>query len=258
MKDTVMMFEMSSHEYKRRLLADDAIILLPVGAVEQHGHHLPVGTDFMMATYMATRAAEIVGGIVAPPISYAAKSGVRTGGGNHQPGTTSLDGITLITVVKDVLKEFARHGARKIGLIDGHFENRFFLDEACDIAVRDLRLDGIDDVKVLKMIYAAEFPQELLDRIYIDIEFPGLDLEHGGILETSMMLYCFPDLVDLDLIPEEKKRKFPAYDLYPGNPAWVPPSGNLSSGRGSSVEKGKILVETFVQQVVDALLAEFR
>ena len=161
-------------------------------------------------------------------------------------------------MVKDILKEFARHGARKIGVIDGHFENRFFLDEACDVAVRDLRLNGIDDIKVLKMIYAAEFPRELLDHVYHDAKFPGLDLEHGGILETSMMLHCYPELVDLDQIPEEDMPEFPAYDLYPGNPAWVPPSGNLSSARGASAEKGEILVEAFVQQVVGALRAEFR
>lgn len=255
---TVMMAEMSSHEYRRRIREEDAIVLLPVGAVEQHGHHLPIGTDFLMATYMARRAAQAVGGVVAPPVSYAAKSGVRTGGGNHQPGTTSLDGITLITVIKDLLKEFARHGARKIGVIDGHFENRFFLDEACDVAVRDLRLDGISDIKVLKMIYAAEFPQDLLDRVYRDVPFPGLDLEHGGILETSMMLYCHPELVDMDQIPAEPAPKFPPYDLYPANRDWVPPSGNLSSGRGASREKGKVLVEAFVEQVTGALRAEFR
>ena len=49
MKDTVMMLEMSSHEYRRRLLEDDAIVLLPVGAVEQYGYHLPIGTDFLKA-----------------------------------------------------------------------------------------------------------------------------------------------------------------------------------------------------------------
>ena len=259
MARTVAMWEMSSHEYRRRLAEEDAIVLLPVGAVEQHGHQLPIGTDFLMATYMARRTAETIGGVVAPPVSYAAKSGLRTGGGQHQPGTTSLDGITLITLVKDVLKEFARHGARKIGVIDGHFENRFFLDEACDLAVRELRFDGIDDdLKILKILYAAEFPQELLDAIYQDSTFPGLDLEHGGILETAMMLYCYPDLVNMDLVPEEALPRFPPYDLFPGDPSWVPPSGSLSCGLGATREKGEILVEAFVGQVTRALEREFR
>ncbi len=81
-------------------------------------------------------------------------------------------------MVKDVLKEFARHGARKIGVIDGHFENKYFLDEACDLAVRELRFDGIGDIKILKILYAAEFPQELLDAVYQDSTFAGLELEH--------------------------------------------------------------------------------
>ena len=142
MTRSVMMSELCWSEYKRRLEEEDAIVLLPVGAVEQHGHHLPLGTDWMMATEMSRRAAERVGGIVAPPVSYAYKSQVRTGGGNHYCGTTSLDGNSLINMVRDVLKEFARHGARKVAVIDGHYENEFFLTEACDLALRDLRYDA--------------------------------------------------------------------------------------------------------------------
>ena len=92
MSRSVMMSDLSWPEYKRRLEEEDAIILLPVGAVEQHGYHLPLGTDWIMATEMSRRAAERVGGIVAPPVMYAYKSQIRSGGGNHFCGTTSLDG----------------------------------------------------------------------------------------------------------------------------------------------------------------------
>ena len=68
MSESVMMSELSWPEYKRRIEEEDAIILLPVGAVEQHGYHLPLGTDWIMATEMSRRAAERVGGIVAPPV----------------------------------------------------------------------------------------------------------------------------------------------------------------------------------------------
>ena len=257
MSRSVMMSDLSWPEYKRRLEEEDAIILLPVGAVEQHGYHLPLGTDWIMATEMSRRAAERVGGIVAPPVMYAYKSQIRSGGGNHYCGTTSLDGNSLIEMVRDVLKEFARHGARKIAVIDGHYENEFFLTEACDLAVRDLRYDGISDIKILKMRYCEEISDEVLDIAYPDGN-PGLALEHGAVLETSMMLYLFPHLVDVTKISDDAPADFPPYDLYPGNPDWVPPSGCLASAHGSSAEIGKRLVDEFTDLVSGALAAEFR
>ncbi len=257
MSGSVMMSELSWPEYKRRIEEDDAIILLPVGAVEQHGYHLPLGTDWMMATEMSRRAAERVGGIVAPPIMYAYKSQIRSGGGNHFCGTTSLDGNSLIEMVRDVLKEFGRHGARKIAVIDGHYENEFFLTEACDLAIRDLRYDGVTDMKILKMRYCEEVSDEAINTTYPN-GYPGLSLEHGAVFETSMMLYCFPNLVDVDKISDDPPADFPPYDLYPVNPDWVPPSGCLSPAHGSSAEIGKMLVDEFTGLVSRALEAEFR
>jgi len=256
--DSVMMSDLSWDEYQRRLKEQDAIVLLPVGAVEQHGYHLPLGTDWMMATYMARRAAENVGGVVAAPISYGYRSQIRTGGGPHRCGTTNLDGSTLINLVKDVLKELARHGARKIAVIDGHFENRFYLDEACHLAVRELEYAGIQGAKILKMLYAERIKPETLETVYAGKPYPGLDLEHGGILETAMMLYCHPEHVDMSKIPDEELPKFPPYDLFPVDPDWVPPSGCLSSGKESTVEMGKLLVEEFVALVSASLNKEFR
>ncbi len=253
-----MMSDLSWQEYQRRIAEEDAIVLLPVGAVEQHGYHLPLGTDWMMATYMARRAAENVGGVVAAPIAYGYRSQVRTGGGPNRDGTTNLDGLTLINLVKDVLKELVRHGARKLAVIDGHFENRFYLDEACFLAVRELEYAGVTDARILKMLYAERIKPETLETVYAGKEFPGLDLEHGGILETAMMLYCHPDHVDMSKIPDEDLPDFPPYDLFPENRDWVPASGNLSSGKEATAEIGRILVEEFVGLVSDSLRAEFR
>lgn len=258
MSTSVMMSEISWDEYRRRLVEEDAIVLVPVGALEQHGYHLPLGTDWMMSTYMAKRAAERIGGVVAPPLMYAARSQIRTGGGPHQCGTTSLNAETLIAMTYDVLCELARHGARKIAVIDGHFENRFFLDEACYRAQRDLEMRGVHDLRILKMVYAERIQPQTLDKVYAGIGFPGLDLEHGGILETAMMLYCYPDLVDITKIPDESLPEFPPYDLFPVKPDWVPPSGCLSSGKSATAEIGQLLVEEFVDLVSTSISAEFR
>lgn len=255
---SVMMSEMSWDTYQERLAEDDAIVIVPVGAVEQHGYHLPLGTDWLMATYMARRVAEDLRCIVADPIAYGARSQIRTGGGPHRCGTTSLNAETLIALVHDLLVEIGRHGARRIAVIDSHFENRFFLDEACHRAQQTLATRG-HEARILKMLYAERIKPETMARIYAGMENPpGLDLEHGGILETAMMLYCHPEMVDMSRIVEEPAPDFPPYDIFPVDPDWVPPSGCLSSGRTATREIGELLVEEFVALVTESLTREFR
>jgi creatinine amidohydrolase len=251
-----MMSELSWDIYEDRI-RDDAIVIVPVGAVEQHGFHLPLGTDWLMASYVARRAADNLDAVVAEPITYGARSQVRTGGGPHRCGTTSLNAETLIALVHDVLVEIGRHGARKIAVIDSHFENRFFLDEACHRAQETLAMRG-QEVRIVKMLYAERIKPETMQAIYAGISNPpGLDLEHGGILETAMMLYCYPELVDMFRIADESPPEFPPYDLFPVNPEWVPKSGCLSSGKTASREIGELLVEEFVALVTDSLRREF-
>jgi creatinine amidohydrolase len=254
---SVLMSEIPWTEYQRRLREEDAIVLLPAGATEQHGPHLPLGTDAILATEMARRAAVEVRGIVAPALTYGYKSQPRTGGGNHFCGTTSLDGASLAAVVRDLIGEFARHGAMRIAVIDGHYENQMFLTEGIDLAVRDLQRAGVEDLRVLKMRYCETIEPSTLLRIFPN-GFPGLDLEHAGVLETSMMLYLFPHLVTMERVPRDPAAAPPPYDVYPTNTSWIPPSGVLSPATASTAEIGRILAEEFVQLVVRSLQAEFR
>lgn len=88
----VMMDRISWVEYQRRIEQIDPVVFLPCGSLEQHGPHLPLGVDAMLSTAVARETAVRVGGIVAPALSYGYKSQPRCGGGQHFPGTTSLDG----------------------------------------------------------------------------------------------------------------------------------------------------------------------
>ena len=258
---SVLMAEISWVEYERRLREEDAIVLVPVGAVEQHGPHMPLGTDAILAGEMSRRAAERVGGIVAPTLSYGYKSQPRTGGGDYFPCSTGLDGDNLSRLLCDVLAELGRTGATKLAVIDGHYENQFFLTEGSEQAIRRLRAQGIDNVQILKMRYPEEVKPETLDYLeqFYPNGYPGLDLEHGGIMETSIMLYLFPHLVNMDKVPSDPPADFPPYDLYPHAAAdWVPPSGVLTPATKSSAEIGKLLVDEFVDLVTGALEATFR
>lgn len=91
----VLMSRLSWVDYRDRVQKFGAPVFLPVGATEQHGPHLPLGTDALLASAVAAGAAAQVGGIVAPAFSYGFKSQPKCGGGQHFCGTTSLDAATL-------------------------------------------------------------------------------------------------------------------------------------------------------------------
>jgi len=231
-------------------------ILIPIGSMEQHGHHMPLHVDVLLPTEFARRVALEMGALVAPPFTYGYKSQQKCGGGNHMPGTTSLDGMTLVAALRDVIKEFARHGARKVCMVNGHFENSWFIIEAIDLALRELRWDGITDVKIVVLSYWDFVDPEAITRLYPD-GFPGWDLEHGGVLETSLMLALHPELVHLDKALDVAPSVFPPYDVYPVNPDLTPDSGTLSSPKDASIEKGHILLDVCTRGILNALRTEF-
>jgi creatinine amidohydrolase len=253
--DRIWISELSWVEYQRRL-SENAIVIVPVGSLEQHGHHLPLGVDMLLANAIAERVAHRIDALVAPGIPYGYKSQPRTGGGDHFPGTTGLDGATLTGVVRDVIRQLARHGAKKIAIVDGHFENEMFLTEAVDLAIRELPRDGVRDTRVVKLRYFEEVPEETIRLLWPD-DYPGMGLEHAALMETSMMLHIAPELVDLAIAPDERAAEFPGYDSYPPDGSLVPPSGALSSPRRATARFGEHLVETFVDAVTTALTEGF-
>lgn len=122
------MSNMTWVEYQRKVRNGVAPVLLPVGALEQHGPHLPMNCDTLIPTAVCRRVAGRVEALVAHALNYGYKSQPKSGGGNHFPGTTSLDGSTLAMMTRDVVKEFARHGVRRVVVVVGHteeFGNRY-------------------------------------------------------------------------------------------------------------------------------------
>ncbi|MBS0232776.1 MAG: creatininase [Proteobacteria bacterium] len=255
MINRIFMNEMSWTSYQKRI-EGGALILLPTGATEQHGPHLPMGTDAMLATAVAADVAKKLDAIVAPVLSFGYKSQPKMGGGNHFCGTTSLDADTLAHVLRDVIKEFARHGARKLVLINGHYENMMFTIEGVDLAMRELAYRGIQDFQVMRLEYWDFTKRETLEKIFPG-GFPGFDLEHAAVMETSLMLHHHPHLVDMSALPDDGPASFPPYDIYPTRTGWVPCSGVLSPAQGCSAEKGKLLADDYATGVTGAIRKEF-
>jgi creatinine amidohydrolase len=247
------MYRMSWQEYRDRLGSSGTPVFLPVGALEQHGPHLPLGTDALLATAIAAGAAAASGGIVAPALSYGYKSQPKCGGGQHFCGTTSLDAATLIGQVRDMIREFVRHGVEHLVLVNGHYENQWFTIEGIDLALREC---GPNRLSVMRLEYWDFCTEETLAAIFPH-GFPGFALEHAAVIETSMMLHFHPDLVHVERIPDEPNANFPPYDMYPTRTEWVPTSGVLSSARAATREKGARIGAEVIARVAAAVRSEF-
>lgn len=253
---TVMMGEMTWPDYKARVQAPGAVVFLPVGSTEQHGHHMCLATDALMPTAIARMVAEAIGGIVAPPINYGYKSQPKSGGGNHYIGTTSLSAATLIGLIHDILLEFARHGARRVVVMNGHMENTMFLVEGIDLALADLRRDGITDMVVVKLDYYEFTESDTLAAMFPD-GFPGWALEHAAVFETSLMLHLHPDMVDMRRVVAERAADFPPYDIYPTDLGPIPPSGVLSPAGRASAAMGQRMMAEYAVSIPAAVRAAF-
>jgi creatinine amidohydrolase len=256
---TVRMSDLSWVEYSRRMTEEAPVLFLPVGAIEQHGHHLPMDCDVVIPEALSVRVAERVGGLVVPTMNYGYKSQPRIGGGNHFPGTTSLDGETVIRIARDLIREFARHGARHLVMMDAHYENTMFLIEGIDLALRDLRAQGITDMKIIRVAYFEFTSQATIKKVWPE-GFSGWALEHAGVMETSAMLYLDPSRVHMERLPDHPPASFPPYDVYPVNAKnvpGVPSSGALMSAKAATREKGELLVQEWVGGIADAVAREF-
>lgn len=251
---TVWMNQLSWVDYEARLQREQPPIFLPVGALEQHGPHLPLGTDGLLSAAVAADTAERVGGLVAPTLSYGYKSQPKCGGGQHFCGTTSVDAATLIGSVRDAVREFSRHGAKRLVVVNGHYENQWFLIEGIDLGLRDA---GATQLEVMRLEYWDFLTEATLASVFPD-GFPGFALEHAAVIETSLMLHYHPSLVRLDLIPDDGPADFPPYDVYPTRKHWVPPSGVLSSAKGSTADKGAVMARELAQRMAQAVEHEFQ
>lgn len=267
MKKSVYMEEMDAFTYREKM-ASNAVVFIPVGALEQHGSHMAMCVDAALTKAMAGATAEAlttrtdgaVQGVVAAPITYGYRSQQRSGGGFHLTGTTSLSGSTLIALAKDIMYGLIMNGARKIVFMNGHYENYQFIFEGTQLALEKARSNGIDDVKVQLLSYWDFVDEATIEALYPE-GFTGWDLEHAGVMETSLMLLFYPDLVDMERMEAGLYQGLPAtlpnYDVLPIVPEYTPPSGCLSSPAASTREKGIILRDVAVKNMVDAIQQEF-
>ena len=255
MADSVFMAELSWPEYQAKVAAG-VILFLPLGATEQHGPHMAMNVDVVLPTAVCEGVARRLGGLVAPTLPYGYKSQPRSGGGEAFPGTTSLDANTFALVVRDIVRGLGRDGVRRLVVVNGHFENTWPAVEGVDLGLRELRRDGIADMQLMRLEYWDFVRRATLDRLFPD-GFPGTELEHASLLETSLMLLLRPDLVAMEKVPDDGPAKFPTYDRHPVPDGFVPASGVLARAERASAEKGQWLIDDHVELIAAAVRTEF-
>ncbi len=181
--------EMTWPEVERAVAAGITTVILPLGATEQHGPHLPLGTDTFRATFLAEDLNHALAhGLVAPTLPIGC-SDEHTG----FPGLLGLDHETLARVIADCGRRMAAWGVRRLVLLSAHGGNA----EALELA----RVRLQEDVPELDVCILA--PGETLSEALLRIAAADGILSdavglHAGEGETSEMLSRRPDLVRMD------------------------------------------------------------
>ncbi len=213
------LLELDSRSFERRLRSNP-LVILPVGALEAHGPHLPLGADQLQAEATALALAERVDGLVAPTVAYGSAPGAR-----KFPGTVSLTMAQLGELVRGVLDELARSGVRRLLVLSGHAERGHMaaLREAGERAMRDH-----PDTKVV-VLSDYDFVYELRGQVS-----PAGD-GHAGLLETSRVLALAPSTVG----PERPVVAYRHSPFVPGSPTdadW--PESVIGDTTAASAELG--------------------
>lgn len=207
-------------------------VLLPVGSVEQHGPHNPLGTDYLVAQALAEEAGRRTGTLVLPPVPF----GVSV---HHSafPGTVWVREDTLKEYIRDVALSLKKHGVRKIIVVNGHGGN---LPALLSLA-RELRGEG------LLMVIFQWWTLPELEKL-----FKREELGHAAAVETSLNLYLQGEHVDMSRAADEKPAELPTDGLayYPEYTHDRTRSGVFGVSRTSTREKG---AEVF-RIAVDALI----
>ncbi len=248
-KEGLWLQDMTWQEAQQIIETSGKTILLPVGSTEQHGYHLPLGTDTMVAVDLAAKASRETGVPVAPPLWF--------GWSPHHmvlPGTITIRPEILAELAFDILSSLCAHGFENFVLINGHrIVNITWLQIAAERAKRELSVNPV--------IFDPAYMSKTIVK-----KMGWGSVGHAEEIETSQMMHCRKDLVHMDLAvdhphtPADLYSVDPSFDgdtlcYVPLSPeemkALVKASGGTSGEPSkASAEKGKVYFDHLVSRLV--------
>ena len=231
------------------VLSESSIILLPVGAIEQHGPHLPMSVDRVIAEETAKAIVERCSNdldVWLLPTVAVSKSNEH----DWSTGTISLRYETLMSVLDDIGRSLSKTPAKKLVLLNGHGGNTTLLNTA----LRELRLNySLETFLIHPALPPAYGGSSTEDELGMGI--------HGGRDETSVFMFLRPDLVDLTKaerrIPEKLDRN--KHVKFGGSVSfgWLSndfhEDGYIGDPTGASIELGETLFNSAVESLCEAL-----
>jgi creatinine amidohydrolase len=181
----VKLEELTTADFVLAAEKSGGVCLIPLGVMEKHGLHLPLGTDLIVVRELALRAAAKEYALVFPEYYFGQINEAR-----HQPGTISYSHELLWMMLQETLNELSRNGFRKIILVNGHGGNNAFLNYFLFS-----QLDSPKDYSLILFSPTEDPAFRQKQETYFQSFAPR---GHAGELETSMVLATRPDLVHLE------------------------------------------------------------
>lgn len=183
------MEELTSPKFAQAVEAAEGVCIIPIGILEKHGPHLPLGTDLYESREIAFTAASREYAIVFPPYYIGQIFEAR-----HQPGTIAYSTDLMWKMLDETCRELSRNGLKKIILVNGHGGNNSFLQFFCQS-----QLEKKQDYIVVLFTPGGN---EDTAREIKSLKKAKLD-GHAGEEETSMMYFINPSLVDQNALKNE-------------------------------------------------------
>lgn len=224
---------------------EQAVAVLPVGAVEAHGPHLPLGTDNILAEELATRYAEKVGGYVFPTLSYGQVWSLQ-----NFTGSISISNETLISMIVDIGKSVYQQGFGIFSLVNGHLGNQTALKEAA----RKL-YEVCPEMKVFYFFYPGM--NQAASEVRETPSSHGTYF-HACEIETSLMLYLAEDYVDMQKAIKDIPHIEMEADFTPTPWEEFTETAVLGDATLATKEKGEHIITTALENMVNMTKAAKR
>ena len=233
---------LTSPDFEKAVATCAGVGIIPIGVLEPHGAHMPLGTDMLEAHWTACRAAEQEAAIVFPQYPMGLNHE-----GAHLPGALVIKRDILFIVLENICDEMGRNGLSKIILLSGHGGNRNFLP---------MFVQTLTEKKRNYAVYNADVK-------LFDVGQAGLETDeigHACEAETSRSLHINPELIKMEQLPDQpftnmnrnqplkSQGGYTSVDWYA-----MYPNMYVGDAHKAADKKGKILADNRIKALVDLI-----